>query len=209
MLPDEQILEAMLQGKICLHPAGTLPGLTCHLNDSSAVDRLLALKGRSNKKPFIGLVANFARAFSYWRPISGNWQSALEHSWPGPLTVVSQSNYPTPLSGDNQTLALRVPNFAPEDKWMLRLLENIETPLLSTSVNLSGERAATNWQDAIRFANSHHIFVPTLDTYSSSLGVPSTVIEIIDEDSFVLLREGGFDIQGLKKFGLISKPGIS
>jgi L-threonylcarbamoyladenylate synthase len=205
MLPDEQLLQALALGKICLHPAGTLPGLTCRLDDSEVVDRLLALKGRTKDKPFIGLVPSLIKAISYWQPISRDWQAALESSWPGPLTVIARANHSSPITGENQTLALRVPNFSTLDNWMYRVLEQMDTPLLSTSVNFSGEKAATNWQEAVSFAQKNNIFVPSLAVQSNALGLPSTVIEILDQDSFVLLRSGGFDVESLKKFGLSSK----
>lgn len=205
MLPDEQLLQALAQGKICLHPAGTLPGLTCRLDDSEVIDRLLALKGRTKDKPFIGLVSSFAKAISYWQPISKKWQVALESSWPGPLTVISRANGSSPITGENQSLALRVPNFSASDIWMYRVLEQLETPLLSTSVNFSGEKAASNWQEAVSFAQKSNIFVPSLKIESNALGVPSTVIEILDKDSFFLVRSGGFDVEKLKKFGLSVK----
>ncbi len=202
MTPDRELLRALEMGKVCLHPAGTMPGLTCAMENPKAMQSLLGFKLRPSGKPFIGLISNLDQAFKFWKPVSKYWQLALESIWPSHLTVIHRAHPASFPLGEDESLALRMPNFSPEDQWMIQVLQSLQVPLPSTSVNISGEAPATSWDEALLFAHKYGVFVPNVIQNPVFSGTPSTVIQICDDRSYRLLRSGAFDLENLKAFGM-------
>ncbi len=206
MTPERELLRALEIGKVCLHPAGTMPGLTCAMENPKAMQSLLGFKLRPAGKPFIGLISNLDQAFRFWKPVSKYWHLALEGIWPSHLTVIYQARSVSFPLGEDQSLALRMPNFSLQDQWMTQVLQSLQVPLPSTSVNISGEPPATNWDEAKLFAMKHDVFVPNVSHEPIFSGKPSTVIQICDDRSYRLLRSGAFDLETLKAFGMEEMP---
>lgn len=205
MTPENELLRALSRGKVCLHPAGTMPGLTCDIENPAAMELLMSFKLRPIGKPFIGLISDVDQALRFWKPVSKSWREALEAVWPGHLTVIHGSeNVSFPL-GQDQTLALRMPVFSSGDQWMNEVLRALKVPLPSTSVNQSGEPPAVSWEEALVFARTHGIFVPNLFHNPDFSGTPSTVIQILDDQTYRLIRKGGFDLEVLGDFKLQEK----
>ena len=70
--------------------------------------------------------------------------------WPGQLTLI----FPTKevgkiLSGGKKDLGVRIPN----NRFMLKLLKEINTPVFTTSVNVSNEKSAKNVDEALKFGS--------------------------------------------------------
>ena len=206
MTPEKELLRALEMGKVCLHPAGTMPGLTCDIENPAAMKMLMSFKLRPTGKPFIGLISDLDQAFQFWRPMSKVWRDALKAVWPGHLTVIHGAEKVSFPLGEGQTLALRMPIFSPRDQWMNEVLSQLKVPLPSTSVNRSGEAPAATWKEALAFGKAHGIFVPALTHDPEFSGTPSTVIQILDDQSYRVLRKGGFDLEVLGDFKLAEKP---
>jgi len=200
--PAQQMLDAISQGRLCLHPAGTLPGIGWDLERVELWEKLLAFKGRAESKPIIGLISSLDKARLFWEEISDRWIAALECAWPGPLTVINQASWDSPINGRDGTLGLRVPDFSLQDTWMRNVLEELRIPFPSTSVNKSGDPAAVTWEEAVKFVGGDEIFVPKLKELPYLNGQASTVIRMIDDQVFQLLRAGAYDVGKLSRFGL-------
>ena len=98
--------------------------------------RIALLKGREGGKPFLKLIADDS-----WleRFTPSHMPAELKRCWPGPLTVVFHARR-------GGTVGLRVP----ADITLLRLLRRLEKPLISTSVNRSGEPAYRRIEAIVR-----------------------------------------------------------
>ncbi|MEI8025522.1 MAG: Sua5/YciO/YrdC/YwlC family protein [Pseudomonadota bacterium] len=202
MSADRELLRALEMGKVCLHPAGTMPGLTCAIENPMAMQALLGFKLRPAGKPFIGLISNLDQAFKFWKPVSKYWHQALEGIWPSHLTVIHQARSVCFPLGEDLSLALRMPTFLDQDQWMIQVLQSLQVPLPSTSVNISGEPPARSWEEAQLFAKKYDVFVPNVSHPPVFSGTPSTVIQICDDRSYRQVRAGAFDLEKLKAFGM-------
>ena len=185
---------------LCLHPTDSLPGIAFDPRRQEALARLISFKGRSPDKSFIGLVATCDKAFEFMAPLPGVWQKVLSRLWPAPLSVVFKaSNYcPAALIATDGTVALRVPRLVSRDAWFKKVLETIDFPLPTTSVNTSGNPPLYHWDEAIALVRGHEgIFVPsccetqTRATPPSGGDIqPSTLIRLREDGNFDLLRRG-------------------
>lgn len=190
----DRFLAEVKAGAIALHPADTVPGLTCW---PSQLETLSEFKGRRPDQSFLFLAATRAQALALWQPLPGRWPEALAQLWPGPLTVVFAPSAAGQKLQQGESLAVRVPRLEGRASWFRQVLA--ASPLPSTSANATGEPAATSWQAATKaMAAMPDVFVPALAPdqgadQDSQPPQPSTLIRIDGPHEFTTLRAGAIE----------------
>ena len=173
--------EVLRAGGIALLPAEGVYGFHASAASPSAVDRILELKGRSDRSGFIGLIAqpDDARRWAHFDPSAE--RLAREH-WPGALTLVLHAlpDAPAALRSADGTIALRCPGSS-----LLRTIVTTldEGPVLSTSANEPGKAPAVRHDQA-----PSGIAGFVVDGGALS-GIPSTLVRI-SEAGVQVLRPG-------------------
>lgn len=178
-LADPDLASLLNSGAAGVLPTDTVYGLVCRAADEQAVARLYALKQRDHKPgTLIGAdIGQFATL-----GIKARYLKAVEHLWPGPISVIVPTTGLTYLNQGVVGLALRVP--APQN---LRELLIQTGPLQTTSANISGRPTASTVAEAqAYFGDSVDFYV---DGGDLSGRPPSTIVRIVD-DAIEVLREG-------------------
>mgnify|MGYP003684880313 CR=1 FL=1 len=189
-----------LAGDVCLHPTDTLPGLSFDPRNSEAWSHLAAIKKRELGKTCISLIPSLAFAKKFWQDLPGPWESVLDHLWPSSLSVIwkASEKCPQSLVRDNGTVAFRNPFLESENTWLNQVMEELNCPFPTTSVNSSGEYAAENYQDAVAFLEGHDaVFIPS--EFVVPGGKASTLIEILGDASYRILRQGPCSEEQIKE----------
>jgi L-threonylcarbamoyladenylate synthase len=168
-------LEVLAGGGVVIMPCDTIYGIV-GVAPASEV-RIRLLKGREQKS-FLQLIA------------SADWLSrftdlrlpkALEALWPGPLTLI------VPARSAAGTLALRVP----DDPLLRELLQELQQPLYSTSVNRTGEPPLWRIPDiAEAFEELVDLVVDAGDLQGR---LPSTILDVTARP-FRILRQGALEV---------------
>jgi L-threonylcarbamoyladenylate synthase len=133
------------EGRVIAIPTDTVYGLVCLPEFPEAIERIYALKGRPKDKKLITLTLTPP-------PPPPLLKSFAERYWPGALTLIINGH------------GYRIPNHP----ITLALLKEVG-PLLSTSANRSGEKAAVNAVE-IPFE------IPILIGGPPPSGTPSTIL---------------------------------
>ncbi len=130
------------EGGIVAYPTEAVYGLGCDPYNAHAVIRLLELKRRSWKKGLILIVSHRHQLDPWLEPIGLSVEQQLEKTWPGPVTWVlpARPEVPDWLRGEHTTLAVRVT----AHPLAAALCDVFGGPIVSTSANLAGHRAARN-----------------------------------------------------------------
>ncbi len=198
--------KAWRDGRVCLHPTDTLPGLSFDPHQSPAWDALRAVKQRPQEKSPIALVARLDQALKLWQALPGVWPQILGALWPGPLSVIwyASAECAPYLKSPDGTCALRSPLFSASCSWMQDLLERIEGGFPTTSVNRSGEAACGSWDEAVAWVQRYdpNIYVPPgapLASRTDKTIMPSTLLRIVDASSYEILREGAMARSSIEK----------
>ena len=186
-------LSHLSQGRVCAHPTDTIPGLTCDPRNAKALQSLEEIKKRTQKKAFVGLVPSLDRALDFWEPLPEFWRVLLNKIWPQSISFVwkARTNVPACLLSESGELALRYPRLDPEAEWYYQLMNELDTPLPSTSINYEGQPPISSIPELEEFCKQHSVYVPK-DLPSHSGKGASSVLRIIDEDRFEWLRVGAF-----------------
>lgn len=135
-------VQVLRNGGLILYPTDTVWGIGCDATNAEAVDRIYALKRSVNKKSMIVLVGDVD---SVGRYVNGAPAVAwdLFETATSPLTLIlsGAANVAENLVPDEGTLGVRVP----DHEFCRQLLHRFGRPLVSTSANISGEPAPTDF----------------------------------------------------------------
>ena len=116
----------------------------------------------------------------------------IDAFWPGPLTLILNSNpdLPKHLKNNSGTLAVRVSSSAV----VQRLIELGEYPLIGTSANKSGFPACTSAAEVSSQLKDDVDIV--IDGYNRSENLASTIVHCLNEP-FKILRLGTISLKEL------------
>jgi L-threonylcarbamoyladenylate synthase len=165
----QEIAAALLGGAVLLLPTDTIYGLHA-LYGSAGVDRIRAMKGREENKPFVTIAADVSQL----EKIGAEVPDALRDLWPGPITGILRNR-------NGGTIAARIPDL----DWMRALLAQTG-PLISTSANRSGEPPIT-----MPSALAHDLQIAQDGVVDAGLrdGKPSAIVDFTGDEPR-LIREG-------------------
>lgn len=195
--PDSALMlatELFHSGKVFIYPTDTIYGLGGNPFDEFVVQRIADIKGRDEKKQFIWLLSDFENVMNYTEIVFENHLEFLQNIWPAPVTVILNLNERTKTIANQETAAIRIP----KNDFCLKFLMEISRPLISTSVNRSGNDPVNQIEQIISdFSQDVDaiIFNPQPSEKASS-----TIIDLTSAQPR-LIREGSIKfVELLQKF---------
>ncbi|MCR5724596.1 MAG: L-threonylcarbamoyladenylate synthase [Treponema sp.] len=174
------------RGKVVVLPTDTVYGFSGIVDGrhySFHTDqKIREIKGRSEDKPFIQLIASPQDLKKYTRDIVPD---EILSKWPGALTVIVHTFLP---GGIITTTAFRCPG----DEWLRKVIRLCGAPLYSTSLNRSGMPVLDSVEKiSDEFGNQVSLVV---DDGSKKGAVPSTIVRIEEDGSVSVVRQGAVQI---------------
>ena len=183
-----------LEGKVFIYPTDTIYGIGANPFNHDAVEKINKIKGRELGKRYILLINSIENLVKYVELKSEKHLDFLLSIWPNPVSVVLPLNSNSKRLLGAQTASFRIPN----ERFCMKLLSELQMPLISTSVNYTGQEPLvepsvikdefSSLTDAIFYTNKK-LYIEA-----------STLIDLNDSKP-ILLREGKFKFEDiLKKF---------
>jgi L-threonylcarbamoyladenylate synthase len=130
------LAKRLVAGEIAVLPTDTIYGLHARATDPEAIDRIFRAKRRPAHQPMVVLCADLEQVRALGVDAAPRLLEALMRLWPAPLTAILPSTARIAAAAGKETIAVRIPAL----EWLRELL-SFASPLASTSVNVSGERA--------------------------------------------------------------------
>ncbi|MDR3243381.1 MAG: threonylcarbamoyl-AMP synthase [Elusimicrobiota bacterium] len=188
----KKVSHAVRAGSIIIAPTETVYGFATSAFNVLNHQKIYKIKGRSYKKPLVIMVGDIEAA----KPLVDIPEKALEIAkrfWPGQLTLI----FPTTelgkiLSGGRDDLGVRIP----DHKFMLKLLNDVQMPLWTTSVNVSNKKSAKTFKETLLFEKKVDIIV---DGGDCKYSYESTVIDMV-KFPYVILRKGCLPTDEILKY---------
>jgi len=177
-------------GQVVILPTDTIYGLSCLANCVRAIKKIYHLKERDPKKPVLLLIDSLEMAKKYVH-ISAKQEKLLKKIWSKsqpPTTVILKNRFKLPreLSRGVEGLALRLP----KSKFLIKIISRVDCPLVSTSLNLSGQKNITD------LSKLHYYFPKknnrpdlVVDAGSSPQLNPSRLIDLRNENEPIIIRK--------------------
>jgi L-threonylcarbamoyladenylate synthase len=188
----KQVIEAFKEGKVVALPTETVFGIGVIYDNITAFNNLIIAKNRPLEKAFPLVIGDISwiNEFAY---ISNRLMKVIQTFFPGPLTVVlkKKETIPFHVTSGKDTIAIRMP----DDEFILNVLKSVNKPILLTSANKSGEKPASNHNEALDiFQNNVDIIVEG----EVKFNVPSTIVDFSNND-IKLIREGVISFEDIKR----------
>ena len=179
-------VSCMRQGGVILYPTDTVWGIGCDATNAEAVAKVYAIKHRDDSKALICLVDSDARLQRYFRNVpSVAWE--LFDAAVKPTTVILDHavNVAENLVAEDGSLAMRITN----EPFSKELCYRFQKPLVSTSANVSGQPAASNYRDISEESLQAVDYVCWSRRNEHKPHTPSAIIKLNEDGQVQVIRK--------------------
>lgn len=190
----DRAAELLRAGGLVAIPTETVYGLAADAESEPAVRAIFAAKGRPPDQPLIVHVRpRWADRYAARWPRAAS--VLAEAFWPGPLTVVVARSdlVPDAVTGGLWTVGLR----APSHPVAVELLDRFGSGLAAPSANRYGHVSPTTAAHVLDDLDGRIDAV--VDGGACPVGVESTIVELSDDGSVLLLRRGAITEEQLER----------
>lgn len=185
--------ELYLESGVFVYPTDTIYGFGGNPFNKQVIKRISAIKGRNSEQKFILLIDNLTLILEYITAIPEKNVDFLHKIWPNPVSVILKLNEYLASELGTSTAAFRIP----DNRFCKRLLSKLKMPLISTSVNRSGQ-LPMNDKNQIRYEFGN-VVDAIFYTERSATYPASTLIDLTSNEP-LLLREGSIKFSELTKY---------
>lgn len=185
-----QIIEAadlLKNNEVIAFPTETVYGLGGNAENSDAVAKIFAAKGRPSDNPLIIHIADASQLADFVTEVPAKAASLMVHFWPGPLTIIfkkKDGKLSELATAGLSSVAVRMPNHPVA----LALIKASGLPIAAPSANTSGKPSPTLARHVHEDLDGK--IAGIVNGGPTGVGVESTVIDCTDEIP-VILRPGG------------------
>lgn len=181
----EQAIAELKKGEVVAIPTETVYGLAADAGNDSALKKIFSTKQRPADHPLIVHIGSMAQVQNWVTDFPETARKLAQTFWPGALTLVlpAKSHVSRVVRGDEPTVALRVPNHA----LTLQLLQQSGLSVAAPSANLFTQLSPTCVAHVEAGLGEH---VPVLDGGVCNVGIESTIVSVMADGRWQMLRPG-------------------
>lgn len=157
-VPVRRVAAHLKRGGVIAYPTESCYGLGCDPRNRKAVQRVLKLKHRPQRKGLILIASRYAQVRRYIQPLAAEGQARLARDGAQAVTYLMpvRQGCPRWLRGEHDTLAVRL-TAHPAAAALCRALG---MALVSTSANIGGDRPARTYADCARRFGGQVLVLP-------------------------------------------------
>ncbi len=184
--------ELIREGAVVVYPTDSAYALGCHLGDRKALDRIMQLRNVDKHHNFTLMCRDLSELGTYAKVENSTFR-LLKANTPGAYTFVLPGTSEVPkrlLHEKRKSIGLRIPNNA----IALALLEELDEPLLTSTLILAGDTEPLNDPYDIRDRLEHQVDLIIDGGYC---GLEPTTVVDLREGTPVILREGAGSVSAL------------
>lgn len=186
----KQAAELIQSGAVVVYPTDSGYALGCQLENKQALERICRIRDVGKDHNFTLTCRDLSEISTYARMDNTSFR-LLKNNTPGPYTFVLRGTKEVPrrlLNPKRKTIGIRIPDNAISQA----ILEQLNEPMMSTTLILPGEEFAEADPEAIREQLEKHV---DLIIDGGRLGEkPTTVVDLVDNIPQILrLGQGDTD----------------
>ena len=185
----KQAVELIRQGEVVVYPTDSGYAIGCQMEDKRALEQICRIR-QIDKDHNFTLMCRDMSELSVYAKVDNTAFRQIKNNTPGPYPFVLKATREVPRRLQNpkrKTIGMRVPDNA----IALALLEELNEPLMSTSLILPGAQVAESDPDEIRDKLEKQV---GLILHGGYLGEQPTTVVDLSEGEAIIVREGAGDI---------------
>ncbi|MBI5254211.1 threonylcarbamoyl-AMP synthase [Candidatus Falkowbacteria bacterium] len=182
----KQAVDVLKAGGVIVYPTDTIYGFGADIFNKDAIDRVYKIK-KKGVQGFSFIIPDL-KDISKFAIVSDFAYKTMRKLLPGPYTFVLRATkyVPKELIPEKKTVAIRIP----DNKVCLELVRLLSGPIVTTSVNISGEHFFSDPLDIEKTFGEQVDLVLDAGALSNE---PSSVIDLTS-DTPVIIRRGKGDV---------------
>lgn len=184
----EIVADSFKTGKIGVIPTDTIYGLSALAKNKKSINKIYEIKKRDKNKPLILLMKSFCMIRKYCYLNTRQYEYIKkELNAKKPLTVIlkNKSKEFEYLTNESQGLSVRIPQ---GNSFLMKVMKKINEPIVSTSLNLSGEKAILDVRNLDEKINTKQIdFILNIGKIRKAKA--SRIVDISDMKNIKIIRK--------------------
>lgn len=176
--------EALKRGDVILYPTDTVWGIGCDATDKAAVERVYAIKRRSDSKALIVLVGSMSMLGDYVPCLPAKAVEYLSDTRPTTVVLDGCKGLAPNLMADDGSVGVRVTS----EPFSHSLCMMFGKPIVSTSANISGMPSAASFDEISDEIIKSVDYVCVTRRDDTSAHSPSRIVKITSEGSIQIIR---------------------
>ncbi|ASG65408.1 threonylcarbamoyl-AMP synthase [Idiomarina piscisalsi] len=181
----QQAVQIIRQSGVVVYPTDSGYAIGCQIGDKSAADRICRIRDIDKEHNFTLMCRDLSELSTYAR-VDNDAFRLLKNNTPGPYTFILKGTKEVPkrlLNPKRKTIGIRVPT----NRIAMALLEELNEPLMSTSLILGDGELAESDPEEIRDKLEKLV---DLIVDGGHLGEQPTTVVDLSEGAPVIRREG-------------------
>lgn len=182
----QQCLTRLNEGKLILYPTDTVWGIGCDATNQHAINEIVELKQRPDKKSFVILVSDEEMLVNYAELPTEEMIDFAENS-NKPVTYILQhiNGIADNAVNENGSIAVRIP----DDAFCQELLKIFGKPIISTSANISGAPTPSTFNEISNQVRHNVDYIVNYKQDNNSPAESSAIIMKNEEGGLVVIRK--------------------
>ncbi|MCW3119734.1 MAG: translation factor [Chitinophagaceae bacterium] len=178
-------IAVLKSGGIILYPTDTIWGIGCDATNEKAVEKIFALKKRSDEKSMIILAADNKEVLRYVASLDLNIFDYLAKTTK-PTTVIYDHaiGVADNLIGKDGSIAIRICS----DEFCRHLIKRFRKPIVSTSANISGQTSPTTFSGIGAAIKEGVDYIVKHRQHDTTIAEPSSIIKWNKDSSITIIR---------------------
>ncbi len=188
----KEAADRICDGELVVYPTETVYGIAADVFNQKAVKDLYSVKNRPFDMPLSVAVADKDMVENI-AIMTSKVEKLVDAFLPGPLTIITKkdSSVPDIVTSMSKKVGIRIP----DNKIALQLIKEVGGPIIATSANLHSHPDAVTVDAAVAdFGDKVNTY---LDSGACTLGKPSTIVWIMD-DEVEIIRQGAITKQQIE-----------
>ena len=140
----KEVARLLRLGRVVTYPTDTVYGLGTRIYSREGVERIYEMKRRPKDKPVL-IAVHSRREIDKYGHVNEEARKFILERLPGPYSVVLKARHTIPPRISKGSIGIRVPACI-----VSSILSFYAGPIVSTSANLSGERAPKSVREALK-----------------------------------------------------------
>ncbi len=181
----EKLIETLKSGGTILYPTDTIWGIGCDATNVEAINKIFEIKKRDQNKSMIILVESEKRLQDLVEVPEMAWEIMELSEKPVTLIYDSPKGLPKEILAEDGSIGIRLV----KDLYLKKIISKLNSPLVSTSANFSGEKSPMKFSDISKEIVSAVDFVAEENQDKISEFSGSSVIRLWKDGRIKVLRE--------------------
>jgi L-threonylcarbamoyladenylate synthase len=179
-------LDVLKKGGVILYPTDTIWGIGCDATNTKAVERIYKIKKRDDRKSMLILIDETWRLSDYIKEVPEIAQQLIEVS-DKPITIIynGAKGISPGLINEDGSIGIRVTS----DEFCRKLIGNLNSPIVSTSANVSGSPAPQNFSEISEEIIKSMDYVVKRRQNETGKSQPSSIIKIGFRGEIEIIRK--------------------